>query len=150
MNNYYCYILKSDNPLYSNLTYNGSTNNLKRRLRQHNGEIVGGAKYTKNKGPWKYYVILEGFKNKNEALSCEWRIKHPTNKRKRPIQYCGVKGRIKSLNILLNLDKWTNKCDFGLINNKYNLYIQKEYIELIEKINENITINDIDKIQLDN
>ena len=43
---YVCYILKS-----GNRTYNGSTNNMRRRLRQHNGEIKGGAKYTRGRRP---------------------------------------------------------------------------------------------------
>lgn len=47
MEKYFCYILKSTNPNYPNITYNGSTNNLKRRLRQHNGKIVGRCKIYK-------------------------------------------------------------------------------------------------------
>lgn len=147
-NKYYCYILKSNNPLYKNITYNGSTNNLKRRIRQHNEEIKGGAKATRGKGPWEFYAILEGFENKIEALCCEWRIKHPTNTR-RPKQYCGVIGRIKSLNLVLSLDKWTNN-SIGLENkNKiYKLYIQEEYKNIIEKdnIKNNIEIIDINNL----
>ena len=41
---WYCYILRNKQPQYSHLTYNGSTNNPKRRLRQHNEEISGGAR----------------------------------------------------------------------------------------------------------
>ena len=130
---YYCYIIRSSNPSYQNSTYNGSTNNLSRRLRQHNGEISGGAKATRGKGPWVYIAIWEGFTSYKEALSCEWKIKHPTNQKKRPSQYNGVKGRIKSLNLLIGLDYWTSKSTgMGLmIENKYNLYIKKELIELI-------------------
>ncbi len=137
---YYCYIIRSTNPSYPNSTYNGSTNNLKRRLRQHNGEIVGGAKATKNKGPWKYYVIWEGFESKIEALSCEWRIKHPTNSKKRPSKYNGVKGRVKSLNLLIGLEIWTKKKAIGMgtnMSNKYNLYICEEHMNLIENIENN-------------
>ena len=99
-NKYYCYILRSLNINHLNKTYNGSTNNIKRRLKQHNGIISGGAKSTKGKGEWIPYVIIEGFETHNESLSCEWKIKHPTNKKKRPGQYNGIKGRVKSLNLL--------------------------------------------------
>lgn len=131
-NKYYCYIIRSTNPNFSNSTYNGSTNNLVRRLRQHNGEIVGGAKATRGKGPWVYIGIWEGFQTHKEALSCEWRIKHPTNSRKRPSQYNGVKGRIKSLNLLIGLDCWTKQSS-GMINgNQYILYLDENLLELVD------------------
>jgi predicted GIY-YIG superfamily endonuclease len=131
---YYCYLICSSNPNFLNCTYNGSTNNLVRRLRQHNEEIVGGAKATRGKGPWIYIGVWEGFSSHKEALSCEWRIKHPTNSRKRPSQYNGVKGRIKSLNLLTKLDNWTNKSTgMGkMIFNYYYLYVDKELIKLID------------------
>jgi predicted GIY-YIG superfamily endonuclease len=129
---YFCYILRSLNPSFSNSTYNGSTNNLVRRLRQHNGEIVGGAKATKGKGPWIYITIWEGFKTHKESLSCEWRIKHPTNTRKRPSQYNGIKGRIKSLNLLIGLDNWTKKSSGMICGIEYNLYVDNNLIELID------------------
>mgnify|MGYP000750748809 CR=1 FL=1 len=66
------------NKVEPNKTYIGITNNHTRRIRQHNGEIVGGAKATRGKGPWIPYIVLEGFRTRCEALSCEWRIKHPT------------------------------------------------------------------------
>lgn len=148
---YYCYIIHSTNPKYSNHTYNGSTNNLVRRLRQHNGEISGGAKSTKNKGTWKYLVIWEGFANKKEALSCEWKIKHPTNQIKRPSKYNGVKGRIGSLNLLINLDTWTNQNGgMGTNLNQYILYIDSIYIESIEqsKKKENLIIKNLDLLKI--
>ena len=40
---YYVYLLINN---VHNRTYLGITNNLKRRIRQHNCEIKGGAKYT--------------------------------------------------------------------------------------------------------
>lgn len=134
---YYCYIICSTNANFSNSTYNGSTNNLIRRLRQHNGELVGGAKATRGKGPWIYIAIWDGFSSHREALSCEWRIKHPTNSRKRPQRYNGIRGRIDSLNLLIGLDCWTGKSTgMGeLINNNYNLYVDGQVIELIEKEN---------------
>ncbi len=157
---YYCYIIRSINPKFINLTYNGSTNNLIRRLRQHNGEIVGGACATKNKGPWVYIVIWDGFRNKQEALSCEWRIKHPTNAKKRPSMYNRPEGRIKSLNLLIGLDYWTSKgigmgiCFNSELNEnshlhfnnnedkllQYNLFVDENYIEKLEPLNKKINL----------
>ena len=127
---YYCYIIRSTNPAFSNSTYNGSTNNLVRRLRQHNREITGGAKATAGK-KWEFYAVLTGFKSYHNALSCEWRIKHPTNSRKRPPQYNGVKGRIKSLGLLVGLDCWTNQSS-GMENGlDYKLYLDENLLEYV-------------------
>ena len=60
----------------NNCTYVGITNNPERRIRQHNGEICGGAKYTKMKkgnGEWSYYGCILGCE-KCEALSIEKKI----------------------------------------------------------------------------
>ena len=65
----------------NNYTYLGITNNSSRRLRQHNGDIKGGAKYThsfKSDGEWKYYLQVTNL-TKKEALSLERKVK---NKRK--------------------------------------------------------------------
>lgn len=151
---YYCYIIRSTNPSFSNHTYNGSTNNLIRRLRQHNGEIVGGAKSTKNKGPWVYLVIWDGFANKKEALSCEWKIKHPTSTIRRPNKYNGVNGRVISLNLLIGSNTWTNEKNqnggMGTNQNQYTLYIDSNYIEKIELNNkkENLLIKKLNENDL--
>lgn len=145
---YYCYIIRSINPAYSNCTYNGSTNNLIRRLRQHNGEISGGAKATKGKGKWVYILIWEGFKTHREALSCEWRIKHPTNTRKRPSQYNGVNGRIKSISLLVSLDCWTSKSSGMESCANYNLYVQDNLLQQIDLTNkkQNLEIKNLSEI----
>ena len=40
-----------------------------RRLRQHNGEIKGGAKYTTSKGcGWKHICLISGFEDKIQAM----------------------------------------------------------------------------------
>ena len=146
---YYCYILYTSNAFYSNQTYNGSTNDLRRRIRQHNGELVGGAKSTSNKGPWEYLAVISGFGSHKEALSCEWRIKHPTNKKLRPKKYCGVEGRIKSLNLIMGLDKWTNNSTGLESGNEYTIYILDEFSNLLEtnKLKPNVKIKSINELK---
>ena len=94
-------------------------------------------------GCWEIYALLTGFVDHKNALSCEWRIKH-TNGRpgKRPNEHLGVVGRIRGLNEVLKLDKWTSKC---LVNNKdidYTLYIAEDVANYIrtEELPENITV----------
>ncbi|KAJ1431282.1 hypothetical protein B484DRAFT_426752 [Ochromonadaceae sp. CCMP2298] len=81
----YCvYILRNTQ---SARTYVGMTNNPPRRIRQHNGELVGGARYTRafrggtgGEGRWEYHVRAVGL-TKREALSLERSVK---NVRRRP------------------------------------------------------------------
>jgi len=61
--------------------YTGWTNNLQRRLRQHNGEIKGGAWYTS----WKKPVVLvytEEHADKITAMKRERELKKLTRKQK--------------------------------------------------------------------
>ena len=52
MDNWVCYIIEN-----RGYTYVGVSNNAVKRLRAHNGEIKGGAKYTTSKGSgWKTYL----------------------------------------------------------------------------------------------
>ena len=141
---WYCYILRNTQQQYSHLTYNGSTNNPHRRLRQHNQEIVGGARYTMSvNGGWEIYAILTGFPDHRNALSCEWRIKH-TNGRpgKRPKQHLGMEGRIRGLNEVLKLEQWTKQCQMKNCDMNLTLYIAEDIIKFIEydKIPNNINI----------
>jgi putative endonuclease len=101
--NYKCYIIFNDN-----FSYVGITNNLKRRIRQHNCEIKGGAKYTSLINSrlitnWNYACYIDGFKTKNDALKFEWALKHV-----KPRYKSGIINRINKLLILLNKEKWTN------------------------------------------
>lgn len=146
---WFCYILRCINPENTNYTYNGSTNDLNRRIRQHNQELVGGAKATKGK-QWEYYCIMTGFVNHQNSLSAEWRIKHPTNKKKRPLKYCGVKGRIAGLNEVLCQEKWTQQCTINNSDCNFTLYVNQDVIgelnQLIIPPNINIvSVNNFNK-----
>ena len=136
MCDYVCYILKS-----GNRTYNGSTNNMKRRLRQHNGEIKGGAKATRGKGPWKVYCIVTGFTDKIEALQTEWKIK-TVEGRRRPSKYNKPEGRVKGLNNILQLDKFTSNCKRDICDMNLTIYIQDEYKNLLN-VPDNMKLDDI-------
>lgn len=148
MSVWYCYILRSHNPKFKNRTYNGMTNNPKRRIRQHNEEIKGGAKATRGKGEWEIYALLTGFPDKINCFQCEWRIKHPTNQRKRPSKYNRPKGRIKGLNEVLHSDKWTVNSTIPINEMNLTLWIIKEYTELLVDLPPNITVHSVDKIVL--
>ena len=56
-----------------NRTYIGYTIDLKRRLRQHNGIIKGGAKYTSGRN-WEFIFHCE-VTDKISGLQIEWRFK---------------------------------------------------------------------------
>jgi structure-specific endonuclease subunit SLX1 len=149
---FFCYILKNDYESHKNRTYNGFTNNPKKRLRQHNGELVGGAKYTKNFGnnSWEIYALVKGFPDHINALQCECRIKHPNNKRKRSRQFLNPEGRIRGLNKVLKLEKWTNSSTIDNSTLKLKVWIKKEYSHLLTDLSDNIELNIVDEIDLDN
>ena len=121
-----CYILH--NP--RDQTYNGYTCNPQRRIRQHNSVIKGGARFTSGKGPWTYLAIITCADGNEEAaftykraLSLEWHIKYPTNKRPRPRIYNGAAGRLASLELALGNPKFA---DLTFI-----VYVQDEYLALV-------------------
>lgn len=114
---HYCYILYNTSNLK---TYVGYTTNPFRRLRQHNGHLVGGARYTKqSKGTWSFLAVITSpnFTN-NLALSLEWYIKY--NSRKIFSTCKGARGRITSLISILKLNDKFNDKDM-----EYHLYMSK-------------------------
>ena len=82
------------------------------------------------------------------ALQAEWRIKHPNNKRKRPIKYSSPEGRIKGLNQVLKLDRWTKQSSIDNSTMKLHLQIKKGFEHLISDLPENITIETVEKIEI--
>ena len=83
----FIYILQSDTN--SKKSYVGVTNDLARRLRQHNGQLVGGARFTRGNRPWVFCAIFV-VSNRHDALSIEWKIKHG----KRRSDGVGIAGKI--------------------------------------------------------
>ncbi|KAL5719902.1 hypothetical protein ACHQM5_012629 [Ranunculus cassubicifolius] len=66
-------IISTNNPIK---TYVGVTTDFSRRLKQHNGELKGGAKASRSGRPWICACIIQGFKDHSEACSLEskWKI----------------------------------------------------------------------------
>lgn len=75
--NWLVYLLQCSN----NAFYCGVTNDIDKRLRQHNGEIIGGAKYTRANAPC-VLVYQEQAIDKSAALKREHEIKSMTRNEK--------------------------------------------------------------------
>ena len=133
---WYFYIIKN-----KNCTYAGVSPDPVQRLRKHNGEIKGGAKATRGKGPWKVYCIVTGFTDKIEALQTEWKIK-TVEGRRRPSKYNKPEGRVKGLNNILQLDKFTSNCKRDICDMNLTIYIQDEYKNLLN-VPDNMKLDDI-------
>lgn len=88
----------------NNCTYIGMTNNPVRRIRQHNGELVGGAKYTCLKrydGTWTYYGQITNIPNKSLAMSIEKKIQIRS---KKTIGSTPLEKRLNCINKLLFIE----------------------------------------------
>jgi putative endonuclease len=108
INNYVIYVLI--NTLHKK-TYIGITNKPERRIRQHNGELVGGAKYTtsnKGEGQWIFYGFIRNV-NKSTALSLEKKIKIKSKR----LTGSPIDRRMKAIDILLS--EYNNAKDTNLI-----------------------------------
>ena len=110
-----------------NNSYAGVTPDPERRIKKHNQEIAGGAKYTKMVGKgWKYICQVHGFKTKIDALKFEWAVKHcPPKKNK------GIYNRILKFQTILNKEKWESKSPSSYNYNLKILWFEPAYI--IEK-----------------
>lgn len=64
--------------------YIGKTTNIQKRLRQHNGEIKGGAKYTASKRP-VVLTYLEEFSTHKESAQREYALKKLTHKERQAL-----------------------------------------------------------------
>jgi putative endonuclease len=82
---YYTYIVQCADGTY----YTGKTRDLMHRLKQHNGELSGGARYTKTRRP----VVLKYFETymvHNLAFKREFEIKKYSHNQK--MRLCQTKG----------------------------------------------------------
>lgn len=120
-----------------NYTYAGVSPDPVRRLRKHNGEIAGGAKYTTSKGyGWRHICVISGFRTKIEAFQFEWAVKHVP-----PRNAGGIKNRIKKLIQVLQREKWTTTSPPS---KDINLSIEwHEKIDIGEKYDLPANINEI-------
>ena len=66
---------------FDNSFYCGITTNLEKRLKQHNGVIKGGAKYTRSRRPCKY-IYTEIAQDRSEASKKEAAFKKLNRKQK--------------------------------------------------------------------
>ena len=131
MSNWVCYILQS---VDSNRTYVGATDNLYRRLCDHNGihGVSKGAKATKGQ-MWYVAFYTSGFSNKIACLSFESGIRRIKRRKCKHVYYykysdSPIRRRVVDLYNLLYvgspLKKWTKE---GLtINWLENEYIPKQ------------------------
>lgn len=103
MCDYVCYTLLSAD---GRCTYVGVTNNLTRRLRQHNRLLAGGAKCTRRSGkqPWSIVCTVTGFLSYVEALQFEWALHHASKR-----FGSGLPGRWRKLQHVCAKPKWTSR-----------------------------------------
>lgn len=80
---WHVYVIQSLMPRFSSkgkplpgVFYVGSTTDFKRRLRQHNGEIQGGGRYTARHRPWKPAALFGPYADRREAFKAEMALKH--------------------------------------------------------------------------
>jgi len=107
---FFCYLLSNARKN----TYIGKTNDLHRRLRQHNGEICGGAKATapEKKRPWHHVLYVKGFPDETQALSFEWHWRHPKKSRilgpisRKNKWVYGIHARVELAKALMERDKF--------------------------------------------
>lgn len=103
---FHCYFIQN---AANTKTYIGSTNNFPRRIRQHNGEICGGARYTAG-DCWKPAILLSGFTTWSQTLRFEYIWKHLKLRNisnKRGIG-AGMQRRLQILEYLLQKEEWTH------------------------------------------
>ena len=118
---YYTYFLCS-----GNRTYNGYTVDPARRLRQHNGQIKGGARSTRMYNNWEFLAILtsNSWNSISRTMQIEWLCKYPTRKKPRPRIYSRPIGRLQSLQ-----EVFTHTEDDVI-----DVYVHSKYIDVMKNL----------------
>jgi structure-specific endonuclease subunit SLX1 len=70
---WWVYVLWSDT---LGRTYVGTTTDIGRRMRQHNGELWGGARATRAGRPWRLGAANGPYPDRSEATRAELALKH--------------------------------------------------------------------------
>lgn len=109
---FYVYWLQAESRVYI-----GATVDPAKRLRQHNGEIAGGASRTRNRGPWRFQCVISGFRTWKEALQYEWAFKYYSKNCR-----C-IPSRQNALNKLNTRERWTQNSPLA---SEINLTIEHE------------------------
>lgn len=106
---FFVYILESTD----RATYVGATVDLDHRLRQHNGEISGGAHATHIRiakgNAWERVCYIRGFPDWKTALQFEWAVKFHSRKYVKNKKYLPLERRMRGLRDLMSLEKATSK-----------------------------------------
>jgi predicted GIY-YIG superfamily endonuclease len=108
-----CYCIRNEK---KTKTYVGATNHFCRRIRQHNREIVGGAKATGGH-KWHKIILVHGFNTRHDLLSFEWHFKHVVT-----VNKSGIKRRVEALTKLLSIDRW-KMLKFAVIEELQHLFV---------------------------
>jgi predicted GIY-YIG superfamily endonuclease len=110
------YILRSlQSPTRS---YVGYTSDPYHRLRQHNGEVKGGARKTRNHRPWEMLAVISRFSTHTSALQFEWALQHPaaslavrSSVRGKPglATARSVKSKFAVADLMTRLEQWSDE-----------------------------------------
>jgi predicted GIY-YIG superfamily endonuclease len=108
MSSWVCYCLARED---SGATYIGATIDMSNRIRQHNCEIKGGAKFTsaavKNGHIWTIVCTVGRFPDMQSALQFEWMWKHVTRTKFQKLS--PITRRIRAVIDLINCDRSSSK-----------------------------------------
>lgn len=95
---YYVYLIES-----GRRSYIGATVSPRRRLRQHNGQLRGGARRTSVANDWTCRLLITGFRTWREALQFEWAAKYHTRRKR------GHANRVQQMFAISERAQWTSR-----------------------------------------